>query len=48
MLNFKIPYFFPVSKLLISRAEGFWDKGKASKWKSVKLASAVLVFAVGD
>jgi hypothetical protein len=48
MLNFKIPYFFPVSKLLISQAKGFWDKGKAWKWKSVKLASAVLVFAVED
>lgn len=48
MLNFKISLFFPVSKLLISRAEGFWDKGEASEWKSVKLASAVLVFAVGD
>lgn len=48
MLNFKIPYFFPVSKLLISQAKGFWDKGEAWKWKSVKLAAAVLVFAIED
>lgn len=38
-------FFLSISEVLISQAEGCWDKEESSEWNSVKLAFAVLMFA---